>query len=133
MKNGQNTKFVYVYSDFRSNPNLSCIQVDNAAYSNANWLGIKDATASYNTICNTLSIDQAVYATMTLYPNPSKDIVNLTGLSQGDKIVITDFSGKTILTKIVNQENEVISTASFTAGLYIVSVGEKTRLKLVKE
>ncbi|KUJ62194.1 hypothetical protein AR687_09235 [Flavobacteriaceae bacterium CRH] len=38
-------------SDFRNNPNLSCIQVDNVAYSNANWAAIKDATASYSDNC----------------------------------------------------------------------------------
>lgn len=48
LKNGNNTKFdIRYYTYFFQNPNLRCISVDNAAYSNANWASIKDATASY--------------------------------------------------------------------------------------
>ena len=56
VKNGNNT----IMSDFNAtnNPNLTCIQVDDAAYSTTNWTNI-DATASFNTNCgysiNTIS------------------------------------------------------------------------------
>ncbi len=66
-------------------------------------------------------------------PNPSHDLVIITGLSLGDKITITDLLGKTVLNTTAKQEDEVISTASFTAGIYIVSIGENTRFKLIKE
>jgi hypothetical protein len=37
-----------------NNPNLTCIQVDDVAYSDANWTN-KDATASYSTNCNVVA------------------------------------------------------------------------------
>ena len=47
-KNGQNTSITTFKAT--GNPNLTCIQVDDAAYSTANWTNI-DATASFNNIC----------------------------------------------------------------------------------
>jgi hypothetical protein len=70
---------------------------------------------------------------ITLSPNPAKDLFTIKGVTIGEKIVITDILGKTMLKTTAKQENEVISTAGFTAGMYIVSVGGKTGLKLVKE
>jgi hypothetical protein len=68
-----------------------------------------------------------------MYPNPAKNNITLKELTIGDKIIITDMLGKTIVNTTAKQQGEVISTAGFTAGLYIVSVGGKTGLKLVKE
>ncbi|MBF4471721.1 LamG-like jellyroll fold domain-containing protein [Flavobacterium sp. HJJ] len=49
LKNGNNTKLAYL--NFKINPNLSCIEVDDIDYSNTNWSSKKDATASYSTNC----------------------------------------------------------------------------------
>ncbi len=53
IKNGNNTNFT-IGSSFLNNPNLTCITVDNVAYSNANWLTYIDAIASYSTNCSSL-------------------------------------------------------------------------------
>ncbi|HQK39170.1 MAG TPA: T9SS type B sorting domain-containing protein [Flavobacterium alvei] len=50
LKNGSNTKLLVV--NFKSNPNLTCIQVDNKAYSDTNWSSKKDAAASYSENCS---------------------------------------------------------------------------------
>ena len=52
LKNGKNTLLDKNTSLFTSNINLKCIQVDDQSYSTANWAGLKDATANYNTLCN---------------------------------------------------------------------------------
>ncbi|MEL1240966.1 RCC1 domain-containing protein [Flavobacterium flavipallidum] len=53
LKNGNNQKFdlANLASSFKNNPNLSCIQVDNKAYSDQNWSNIKDATTTYSENC----------------------------------------------------------------------------------
>ncbi|PBJ11435.1 Internalin-J precursor [Flavobacterium sp. ACN6] len=54
VKNGNNTilgSSPNFEVDFRNNPNLTCIQVDDATFSNLKWAGRKDAIASYNTSC----------------------------------------------------------------------------------
>ncbi|MFD1603386.1 T9SS type A sorting domain-containing protein [Flavobacterium artemisiae] len=51
IKNGYNEN-LSLTSNFTSNPNLKCIEVDNASYSNSNWNSLKDETASYNEDCD---------------------------------------------------------------------------------
>lgn len=48
LKNGFNS---LRYVDFRNNPDLTCIQVDNVVYANANWANNKDKDANYDTNC----------------------------------------------------------------------------------
>ena len=62
----------------KSNPDLTCIQVDDATYSNSNWSGFKDASASYLNNCN-INNSSAPVLTATgnqLYcPNTDTNIV----------------------------------------------------------
>ena len=51
LKNGKNTLLKTDKVDFKGNSNLSCIQVDDIIYSNANWITKKDATTSFNIEC----------------------------------------------------------------------------------
>jgi len=48
--NGNNINFTNF--DAANNPALSCIQVDNVSYSNANWIGDIDPTAHFSTNCS---------------------------------------------------------------------------------
>lgn len=53
LKNGNNTKLTNL--NVKTNPNLLCVLVDNAAYSNANWASAKDNSTSYiDTDCNSV-------------------------------------------------------------------------------
>jgi hypothetical protein len=57
ISNGNNSIVTYFYAT--NNPNLTCIQVDNVAYSSINWLDI-DASAGFNTDCTTHVTDITV-------------------------------------------------------------------------
>jgi Leucine-rich repeat (LRR) protein len=50
-KNGINASITSPYISFKYNPNLKCILVDDATYSNTYWADAKDATAIFNTDC----------------------------------------------------------------------------------
>lgn len=54
LKNGRNSKLTSI--DFKTNPALTCIQVDNENYSNANWSSYKDNTARYSEDCSKIVI-----------------------------------------------------------------------------
>jgi Leucine-rich repeat (LRR) protein len=59
VKNGNNT--ILTGFDATNNPGLTCIVVDDAAWSSTHWTG-KDATASYNEIsCAVVTIPDAVF------------------------------------------------------------------------
>ena len=52
VKNGNNTNFISFYANY--NPNLTCIEVDDVAYSTTNWVGYYysfDPTSSFSTNC----------------------------------------------------------------------------------
>lgn len=54
LKNGNNVNFENNNSyniSYKNNPSLTCIQVDDKTYSDANWSDFKDATASYSENC----------------------------------------------------------------------------------
>ncbi|WP_418603870.1 T9SS type A sorting domain-containing protein [Hwangdonia sp.] len=52
--NGNNTSFTYF--DARNNPNLDCIEVDDAVYSASNWTN-KDTDAGFSTDCDAVGVD----------------------------------------------------------------------------
>ena len=51
LKNGNNI-LLGNSVNFIGNPNLSCIQIDDAEYSNTNWTTFKDAAAAFNINCS---------------------------------------------------------------------------------
>jgi Secretion system C-terminal sorting domain len=53
IKNGNNANIIDNI-DFRNNPNLICIEVDNVNFSNTNWTNFKDASSSFNENCGEL-------------------------------------------------------------------------------
>ena len=88
LKNGNNTKLTSV--NFINNPNLTCIQVDNKAYSDANWSN-KDASTSYSENCNKIASNTAPIVTATgnqsYCPGTSLKIVTDVSITNSD---ITD-------------------------------------------
>lgn len=62
LKNGNNKNFstnTFAYAGF-VNTKLTCIEVDDVAYSNANWAKFKDATASYSNSCPAVAAYTAI-------------------------------------------------------------------------
>jgi Leucine-rich repeat (LRR) protein len=52
IQNGNNANMQnMIFGNFTNNPKLTCILIDDEAYSNANWAISKDKIASYNTVC----------------------------------------------------------------------------------
>ncbi|MDL2145391.1 T9SS type A sorting domain-containing protein [Flavobacterium tructae] len=106
LKNGQNQLIAAQSINFKENPNLTCIQVDNAVNSNANWSAAKDASANYSNECQTgpytlipdsnfenalisLGIDSGVPDGKVLTSNVS----SVTKLDLGTNATITDLTG----------------------------------------
>lgn len=98
LKNANNDKFAYL--NLTNNPNLTCIQVDDVAYSNANWAAKKDAGASFNTNC-------AQKYTLIPDPNFEKALI-LNGLDSGA------VDGKVLTSNISNVTDLFISSKSIS-------------------
>ena len=90
-----------------------------------NLLGSESFTASKNVF---------------LYPNPTKDIINISvgsDLGLPESYIITNYLGQTISKKTISTENDLsINVSAFTSGVYFVSVtrsGEKKVMRFIKE
>jgi len=108
-----------------NNPNLICVEVDNLAYSNANWSSGIDAQTSFNENCGSLSIDDvSTFDNVKLFPNPSSGQFSINGLQQDSTVNIYDINSKLILNKIVNN-NETINLDNTTPGLYFINISNQ--------
>jgi hypothetical protein len=59
VSNGNNTNMSAFGFDASSNPNLTCIKVDNAAYSTTNWTSIDVQTSFSETVCCVINVPDA--------------------------------------------------------------------------
>ena len=79
VKNGNNSNFAQFNAT--NNPNLTCIEVDDAVYSTTNWTNI-DASASFRINCSDYDND-GVFNNIDLCPNtPNGEIVDANGCAQ---------------------------------------------------
>jgi hypothetical protein len=100
LKNGSNTKLDSFYSNFRGNPDLSCIQVDDVAYSDINWASVKDDEVSFNTTCKEIDLEltDELSEKIVVYPNPVKGELHL-GNSKFEEIRTYNAVGNLVKTK----------------------------------
>jgi hypothetical protein len=139
LANGNNTNFTYIAAS--NNPSLTCVKVDNVAYSTTNWTEANefyfDATASFSENCSsTTSINSNSFLqSIQLYPNPANDIVTLVGLPIGSTVSVSDVAGRIYKTLQVNAETVNIHINDFANGVYILNInsnGSNAIKKLIK-
>ena len=120
VKNGNNT----IITDFEAdnNPNLYCIQVDNAPYSTALWSSYIDAQTSFDENCESLGVnEESIFDTVSLYPNPSSEVFYVKGLQEDSQIKIYDFNGRSILATTINN-NQSVNVSQIPSGIYLVNI-----------
>ncbi|MEP3446198.1 MAG: T9SS type A sorting domain-containing protein [Flavobacteriaceae bacterium] len=142
---GNNTAIDYFFGT--NNPNLSCIQVDDANYSSANWTAI-DPSSSFSADCGYIStssvsskmaigntqvvantvgtindisfMDQTFAETISIYPNPVENTFNIGAPSgfQLKQAKIYSVLGEAVLSATTNQ----IDASYLPSGMYILKV-----------
>ena len=135
VKNGNNINMVYFNAE--DNPNLSCIELDNVAWSTANWLQI-DAASSFSLNCSGAGISDINESySLMLYPNPTNGDFTITGLElvgTVSSLSLTDMNGKVV--KVLDTKVSKFSMGSIKPGVYflnIISGSKQEVLKIVKE
>jgi hypothetical protein len=142
LRNGRNTNIYAPY--LRNNPNLTCIFVDDAAYSTANWTNI-DATTTFvetQAQCDALSVNDELENIINIYPNPTNGILNLDIPAE---ITIRNISIQSITGQVVQKLNAKdlrVSSSRFDIsqlpkGVYFVQIetqkGELANYRIIKE
>ena len=128
VKNGNNINMV-TFNALR-NPNLSCIEVDNASWSNSNWAFDIDPSASFSENCSGAGINTfAQSKSPQVYPNPTTGNIYL---SVNANIVLTDLLGNLLLEQKNTKQMDI---SALPAGMYFLRVGEnlKQTFKVIKE
>jgi hypothetical protein len=117
------------------NPSLTYIRVDNEVYSNANWGGAKDITATYSS--TTLKIEDSVFDKIAIYPNPTKGELHIHNIIL-EKATVYDALGKLVKTTTFTSgaNANTIHLAGLPKGIYYVylqSEGASTAKKIIVE
>ncbi len=120
LKNGNNKNFDLTDSNFTNNT-LTCINVDDENYSNANWLDKKDAKTVYSSNCNSLGIEDSVFDKAVVYPNPTKGEVHINNIAL-EKANVYNSLGQLVksLSFKNGESNNTINLAGLPKGVYYV-------------
>ena len=125
VKNGNNNNL----SGFAAlnNPNLTCIEVDDVAYSTTNWTNI-DGTMSFSLDCNnscssvSTNIENQSLSSLILYPNPAKDLLNITSNSIIESIKVYDIYGRIIISKNYHTPFVSLNVDQLSNGIYSILI-----------
>ncbi|MBF4483817.1 LamG-like jellyroll fold domain-containing protein [Flavobacterium sp. CSZ] len=156
LKNGNNKNFYSKISDFSDNPDLTCIQVDNAEYSNANWVTIKDENAQYNNDCppfyaiipddnfeqklidlgiDTDGLNGKITITdassITSLDLSNSNIKDLTGIEYFTSLTILDVSSNQLTTLDVSKNIELETLNASSNQLTTLDLSRNTKLTIV--
>jgi len=120
VSNGNNSSIGSQQFKAYLNPNLTCIQVDDVAYSTTNWTNI-DAGVSFSTNCGSLGINEHVNnINLSIYPNPTSDNLTIDTEDNIESIIIVDIMGKQVKTFIPTANT--IDVSSLVKGIYFLQV-----------
>ena len=136
VRNGYNTNIQdFVQFNSTVNPNLTCIYVDDADYSNANWPNIDPNSTFVNNEaeCEALNIgDNALELDVTIYPNPTDNYLFVEGNKNPISISIYNLLGAEVITKSATDKINVIELSK---GVYIIRISDgvnQTDKKFIK-
>ena len=133
VQNGNNTNFSLYNS--QTNPNLTCILVDNATYSTANWTNVDPASTFVNnqTECNLLSTnDYELNEAFVIYPNPAKSNISIHTTELIDKVEVFDLFGK----KVLESKSKELSIQNLEVGVYLMKIDSQNKTiikKIIKQ
>lgn len=124
-----NTNPMDVSVDASFNPNLTCIFVDDKNLNHTLYWGDNPSTNYVETEmeCNTLSLDGSKTVTFNMFPNPTKNTLNieLPNATQA-KVNVYDITGKIVLNEQINNTQETLNVSGLNSGVYILQLETAT-------
>lgn len=119
-----------------SNPDLTCIDVDDVAYSTTNWDHI-DGGVVFSTSCFT-NLNLVHSSDVVIYPNPvSEDCtIELPNPVSSIELILYNNLGQKMLSKQYENTNQInLNLAAFDTGVYWISLslgGDLLKYKMIK-
>jgi len=134
LRNNANQNLIYF--DFKYNPNLDYILVDNCSYSNNNWQEEKDLHTDYienlGEECESLDLDEfEKNSDIILYPLPATDVLYFQHKNniEVENVVLMDLKG-TIVKKIKKANN--IDVSNLPKGFYLIKIVSNKKIDVKK-
>ena len=118
--NGTNTNIASGDFIATDNPDLACIKVDDVAYSNTNWTGDVDPTASFNLSCS-VGITETDKDNFKVFPNPVNSILFVEiPRDEVQEIKIANLAGEEVLGALSN--TNTIDVSILPKGVYFLQL-----------
>jgi hypothetical protein len=128
VKSGNNTALTTFLAT--GNSNLTCVEVDNVAFSTTNWTSI-DAGTTFSTncsnACSTVGLNENnQFDNFNIYPNPTKDVLTIYNENnEGIIISIKDVTGKELIAEKSTNPLTSINLKNYKAGVYFITLSDK--------
>jgi len=136
VKNGNNISLFIMATE---NPDLNCIEVDDVAWSTANWSNNVDNPVAFSEDCFTVSVEQVVMAPMSvrLYPNPFSDVITITSdQNLIESVKVYDLKGMLLYQMRDNSTEVNVNLSNLSSGIYLIKTASQngeTMHKVVKK
>lgn len=127
VKNGNNVNFSHF--DSTNNPNLTCIEVDNATWSASNWTNVDSSSTFVNNQaeCATLSNQEFDYDKVDLYPNPAGTTFYVTVKHKANYELI-GINGQILKTGSLQIGENKVDISNFQSGVYLLKVNDERKI-----
>lgn len=131
--NGNNPMIDMFYA--AGNPNLSCIQVDDAAFSEQNWLGVYfgfDESANFSESCVVGVSSTEKKNSLDIFPNPTTSFINV-WTDENIQINVFNQVGKIVESQKLSRGNNRIELSHLTSGVYFLRDENGQIWRIIKE
>jgi hypothetical protein len=137
--NGQNIKWYASAGNASSHTGslaMTTLIVNNTTYYATQTSGGCESTASLAVLAFNLSLGVGNVtkekSEMQIYPNPVREILNITGQEKIIKVVITSPDGKKVSEKILNNNERSIDVHTLVQGMYIIQIYTQKNIQTFK-
>ena len=117
--------------DFASNARDARAFVDNVALYEGE-LSVADVAQLFNNGNNSLSVKEQKINSLKIYPNPVKDIFNVSYSSEISSVRVMNLLGQEVISTAVNATSTQIDMSQLSSGAYIVNVTVGDTIKTIK-
>lgn len=118
-----------------NNPNLNCIQVDDAIFSSTNWIAPNynfDAGANFNEDCSaTNGLVETEKTVISIFPNPASSLIHIE-TAEPTEVILLDIDGKELFKSTVSSAYE-LNISEWNNGIYFIHTAEGHTVKFVKQ
>ena len=91
---------------------------------------LNNATLTFASIV--LAINTFNSSVFNVYPNPVKDIINLSSDNNISNIKVYNLIGQEVITKLINSNQSQIDMSNLTSGTYILKISSDNEIKTIK-